>query len=459
VFKSYKLRLFLALLGITFSIIFSNRFVAQFMLTAELERVAAIELAADVERCQGKGTDQDEFERCLHMTMRSDSIEPISFYYQTCWSPASDSATCASARAAVLSQTVGVASSDVTVTQWADVLVASVPVRAGSFVLLARDDVRHLLIRMWSLRDNALIYVLPFVLFSVACAVWLLVALVMRPIDKIKGSVQKLSADNLSSTEFVAAPYIEFQGFADVFDSLRRRLSNSLSLSRRFAADASHELKTPLTVLRGRAEMLVASLSRGSDEQAMALEVLEEVEHMSEIVEKLLLLSRADAKALVLEKNIHNFSDLMDDFLSDAASYAPDIELRTAIQPGVFWVCDVALIRLLVQNLYSNAIKYNEPKGWVRVRLESRAGRGVLIIENPAKDIPPELPSHAFDRFYRLDSARSSSGAGHGLGLSICQEIAHAHRAKLNMTVLPYSVRLTVEFDELTASVQSVRNA
>ena len=106
-------------------------------------------------------------------------------------------------------------------------------------------------------------------------------------------------------------------------------------------------------------------------------------------MEKLLLLSRADARALVLEKNIHNFSDLMDDFLSDAASYAPDIELRTAIQPGVFWVCDVALIRLLVQNLYSNAIKYNEPKGWVRVSLESRAGRGVLIIENPAKDIPP----------------------------------------------------------------------
>jgi signal transduction histidine kinase len=176
-----------------------------------------------------------------------------------------------------------------------------------------------------------LIYVLPFVLFSVVCAVWLLVALVMRPIDTIKGSVQRLSADNLSSNQFVAAPYIEFQGFVDVFDSLRRRLSNSLSLSRRFAADASHELKTPLTVLRGRAEMLVASLSRGSDEQAMALEVLEEVERMSEIVEKLLLLSRADAKALVLEKNIHNFSDLMDDFLSDAASYAPDIELRAAI--------------------------------------------------------------------------------------------------------------------------------
>jgi signal transduction histidine kinase len=331
VFKSYKLRLFLTLLGITFFIIFSNRFVAQFMLTAELERVAAIELAADVERCQGNGTDQEAFERCLRMTMRSDSIEPISFYYQTCWSPASESTACASARAAVPPQAAGASSGGVTVTQWGEVLLASTSARGGSFVMLARDDVRNLLMRMWSLRDNALIYVLPFVLFSVVCAVWLLVALVMRPIDTIKGSVQRLSADNLSSNQFVAAPYIEFQGFVDVFDSLRRRLSNSLSLSRRFAADASHELKTPLTVLRGRAEMLVASLSRGSDEQAMALEVLEEVERMSEIVEKLLLLSRADAKALVLEKNIHNFSDLMDDFLSDAASYAPDIELRAAI--------------------------------------------------------------------------------------------------------------------------------
>jgi two-component system heavy metal sensor histidine kinase CusS len=215
--------------------------------------------------------------------------------------------------------------------------------------------------------------------------------------------------------------------------------------------DASHELKTPLTILRGRAEILVASLLRGSDQQVMALELVEEVERMSEIVEKLLLLSRADAKSLLLDTQTHNFSTLMDDFLEDAAGFAPDLDLKTDIAPNIVWACDVALVRLLVQNLYTNAVKYNIPSGWIYFKLHSTPSHVVLRIENAATGIPQDLERNAFSRFYRLDDARSSSRSGHGLGLSICREIADLHNAKLDMTVLDDRVVMTLTFELVPA--------
>ena len=452
----------MVLLVTTIAIFGFNRVIAQYILGAELEQVAQAELSSDVSRCEPVQGDLAAFLACLHKTESPKIIEPVSFYYKVCGLATSgaqegvEDATCSAVRSVLSAQALASNAQAAPIPVDSGVwLTAQTPVTSAvasspRLVLLKTADVQRYATAIWDLRDSLLTALFPMLLLVLVFAAWVMFVFAMHPVNQLKRTIEQFGADNLSNNTLVApASMVEFQSFVDVFNSLRQRLSTSLSQSQRFAADASHELKTPLTILRGRAEILVATLVRGSDQQVMALELVEEVERMSEIVEKLLLLSRADAKSLVLDTQTHNFSALMDDFLLDAAGFAPDLDLKTDIAPNIVWACDVALVRLLVQNLYTNAVKYNIPNGWIYFKLHSTPSHVVLRIENAAVGITKDLERLAFSRFYRLDDARSSSRSGHGLGLSICREIADVHNAKLGMTVLDDRVVMTLTFELL----------
>lgn len=457
--SSFKLRSFFILLLATLSIILSNRFTSQYFLKVTFQQQSVEELLRDVQRCQGQSPEIASFSYCLRSTSSSLPIEPLSLYYQVCDARTYATPACVAARRELMANRVqfdSYAPGDFTLqagdvrfeaTDWLAVYTVPVTAASSTLVLVDRQSITMLINNLWDLRDSLLAYTLPFIVLSVALAVWLMVSLLMRPVRALQKSMQVVGAENIDLAIAAPAQFTEFQSFVDVFNSLSARLSKALSQSKRFAADASHELKTPLTVLRGRTEALVAHLKLGSEAQAMALEVVDEIDHMSEIVDKLLLLSKADAKALKLDRKTENFSELLNDFLSDAASYTPDLNLTVRIQPDVLWVCDAGLIQILVQNLFNNAVKYNVPGGWVQVTLVTTTNRCVLTVENAANGLPTSLADNAFARFYRLDDSRASAQSGHGLGLSICREIADVHQAELEMSVYVDRVALSLSFE------------
>jgi signal transduction histidine kinase len=159
---------------------------------------------------------------------------------------------------------------------------------------------------------------------------------------------------------------------------------------------------------------------------------LEEVQRLKTIVRKLLILSRADAGRLELSLEAVNISSLAESMLEDVKIMAPQLRINQRIQPGLKVNADPQLLRQVVQNMVSNAIKYNLPeKGVIYFRLACRKGAVHFRVANTGATIPPKARKHIFDRFYRVDQSRNDRVPGSGLGLSLALEITRAHKGNL----------------------------
>jgi signal transduction histidine kinase len=217
-----------------------------------------------------------------------------------------------------------------------------------------------------------------------------------------------------------------------VFNEMMDRLEKSFHQATRFSADASHELKTPLALLQAEIEQALAVTPAGSPQQSAFTSLLDEVQRLKAIVQKLLLLSLADSGRLELHREPANLSDLLANVIEDCTALAPKLRIETATTARVLVLADSVLLEQALQNLAGNAIKYNRPAGLIRFELRIEGRQAVVAVGNTGVGIPAEDRPQVFERFFRGDRSRNRQGAsGVGLGLSLSREIIRAHGGDL----------------------------
>jgi signal transduction histidine kinase len=222
----------------------------------------------------------------------------------------------------------------------------------------------------------------------------------------------------------------EFRELIGAYNGMLERLETSFGQATRFSADAAHELKTPLTILQGRIEL---ALRRTQDPvlQADLTDMLDEVGRLAAITRKLLLLSQADAGRLALNRSRVDLSGMLEALAADAQLLVEGLRITSAIEPGLSVEGDPLLLGQMFNNLVSNAARYCTPEGGVSIAA-GRTPAGVEVtFTNASRPIAPADRARFFDRFYRLDPARTRRAEGSGLGLSIAREIARAHGGDL----------------------------
>lgn len=265
-----------------------------------------------------------------------------------------------------------------------------------------------------------------------ALTAWMLSGWMMQPVRRLQSAMAAITPQGLDQRLPTAGESQEFRALIDSYNTMLARLQASFQQASRFSADAAHELKTPLTILRGQLEHAVLTAG-DSPWHAELASMLDEVGRLSMITRKLLLLSQADAGQLALHRSKLDISNMLNELLADAQLLLSEQKLRARISPNLHVMGDDVLLEQLFNNLLSNAVRYGLPNGWINV-VASSANHGVdIVFSNNCPPIAAASRVQFFDRFYRGDAAHNRTVDGSGLGLSLAREIAHAHGGTLTL--------------------------
>lgn len=259
---------------------------------------------------------------------------------------------------------------------------------------------------------------------------------VLRPVHDIASLAQSLSERNLHRRVDIEVPDDELGDLVTTFNAMLGRLEASFDTMGRFIADASHELRAPLTHMRNAIEMTTRS-AQTDEELKQALRALEqEVTHMVDMVDKLLLLARADAGVLRPARREVDVADLLLELQARWLGVAQRCGVRLEVEApdaGVI-TADPTLTRRILDNLVENAIRHSPRGGSVWLRASNVLGDWLLEVADEGPGIPPAMRAKIFDRFTRADTARARRGlGGTGLGLAVSQALAQVQEANLEL--------------------------
>jgi len=283
-------------------------------------------------------------------------------------------------------------------------------------------------------------WVIPIALLLASVGGYFLARKSLAPVVAMSTQAGRIGAANLHERLAVQNDRDEMGHLAQSFNSLLDRLSQSFERQQRFMADASHELRTPVAILRGESEVALSQQARSLEEYRESLGVLHhEAERLTHIVEDLFTLTRADAGQYPLQPGDFYLDELVAECVHSARTLAlaKKISLNFEEAPESPIHADESLLRRMILNLLDNAIKYTSEGGRVTVTCGCTAREYVLSIADTGGGIPADLQPRIFERFFRADKARSreeNNGGGAGLGLSISRWIAEAHHGRLELT-------------------------
>jgi two-component system OmpR family sensor kinase len=257
----------------------------------------------------------------------------------------------------------------------------------------------------------------------------------LAKVDQVTETARRISADRLSARIPSHDVDDEIGRLVGTFNGMIARLDASFEQMKQFSADASHELRTPLTVLRTQLESALASRMSPSDVKRIVAQCLDEAIRMGSILENLLLLGRGDAGAASINRERVRLDELVKDTYDETVILAgqKSIDVRIENTDNVLIWGDRERLRQMVLNLVDNAIKYSHEGSAITLSLGTEEGRANLVVRDQGIGIPRSEIPKIFDRFYRVDRARSRTLGGSGLGLAIVKWIVEAHHGTISV--------------------------
>ena len=277
---------------------------------------------------------------------------------------------------------------------------------------------------------SALRVEIPVSLVLIALGAWLLSAYTIKPVNRLRQSMKLVTPTALDQRLNASGEDHEFAELIHTYNTMLERLERSFLQASRFSADAAHELKTPLTILRGHMEQIIRK-TNDPEVRADLSDLQDEVGRLSAITRKLLLLSHADAGRLEVNPSSVDLTEMLNAMVSDMQMVVEGRQLTVSIANGLTVTGDEVLLKQLLNNLMSNAMRYTQADGLIEVSAQQGAlGIGIVIC-NTCQPISEEERRRFFDRFYRGDRAHTRSVDGNGLGLSLAREIAKVHGGHL----------------------------
>jgi signal transduction histidine kinase len=265
---------------------------------------------------------------------------------------------------------------------------------------------------------------------------WALSTRVLRPLRAITEAARAASQENLDQRLALTGPPDELKELADTFDEMLTRLDAAFASQRRFVANASHELRTPLTEMRTLIDVTLAKPATPPRQiEPVLASIRAAVDKSEELIEALLTLARSD-RGLGHSEIVHlptAVEDAIDQI--SAAAAAKQIRIETALQDTQI-TGDRVLLERLATNLIDNAVRHNQPGGWVHASIRQAAGVAVLTVASSGQPIPPDQVPGLFEPFRRL-GGRAGTRTGTGLGLSIVESVARAHGGQADARARP----------------------
>ncbi len=304
-------------------------------------------------------------------------------------------------------------------------------IEVGALLDPAEAMLNHLFVRM--------ALGLPLAVLIIGAGGWILVRRALKPVAEITQAAELITQHNTSDRMPVARTGDELEALSLALNRMIARLDDAFKNSTRFVADASHELRTPLTILHGELEMLAAETSLTAETRDRVYSMLEEVSRLGKIVEQLFALSRLDAGEAQTEWQTFDLAELARSTTEQMSLLAEDkgISIRSDASNPVTIQGDKARLKQVIVNLLDNAIKYTPSQGSVQLCVRESNGEVYLEVADNGMGIPVQALPHVFERFYRVDPARSGDSGGAGLGLSIVKSICTAHGATVEVQSNP----------------------
>jgi two-component system heavy metal sensor histidine kinase CusS len=280
---------------------------------------------------------------------------------------------------------------------------------------------------------RSLVIVIPVVLLLIAAGSWWLGSIALTPIENIRRAAEHITAERLDERIPSGSSADEIGGLIDVLNATFERLEGSFEQAARFSADASHQLKTPIAILRAGIDEMLNEPGLSNEHRERVADLLQQTRRLSSVAENLLLLSRADTGRLALRATEFDLRRALEGSVEDIRilGAGSDLQIEANIPATLPMSGDREMISLAVQNLVENAVKYNRPGGKILVSAKTHDHVVQIRVGNNGLGIPWGQVPHIFERFYRARGHEQTPG--HGLGLSIARELARAHGGDLTL--------------------------
>ena len=303
---------------------------------------------------------------------------------------------------------------------------------------LSLKDIQYTLDRLLLI----LVIAIPTTLIISSFLGWFFVYKSLNPIDEITKTARKIGDGDLSQRLKQLKSNDEVGRLVETFNNMISKLEESFKQIRQFTADVSHELRTPLTIMKGEVEVALRKSRPPEEYEKVMKGILEEIELLTEIVEDLLFLERAESGVTKLNREEVNLNFLLWNIVEQFKTIMERKKLdfyMHADPEDIIINGDAVQLRKLFLNLLDNAIKYTSEGGKINLSVLSTGNYAKIILTDTGIGIPQKELFYIFKRFYRVDKSRTGDTGGSGLGLSICETIVRAHNGRIEVESIPNS--------------------